>query len=474
LWLLLSACGSALLLATTNQLCQEISVVPFLWILPLALYLLTFILCFEHERWYNRAWFGLPLVVLVPATCALISAGLEIDLRIHILVYSAALFVACMILHGELARSKPHPRYLTLFYFVVAAGGALGGILVAFIAPRLFSGYWEYPLTLAAACALAALAWWRAGFWGVYAEQSLLQRALLTGMVGAFLSALLFVWTNARAGVVIRTRNFYGVLRVTDHTVESGRTRILTNGNTLHGSQWLDAERRHQPTTYYGYDSGIGMAIEFHSRRFAPREEQRALKVGTVGLGAGTVAALGRRGDTFRFYEINPAVAEISETYFHYLQDSRAATEIVLGDARLQLEAELLAGKPQAFDVLGIDAFSSDAIPIHLLTREAVEIYWKHMAEDGILLFHVSNHSLDLAPIVRAHAEYLGCEVVRIIAQLDEEKDTNYNTWLVLTRNRQFLDLAAVRAAISPWQPDERAPVLWTDDFAGLWQILKF
>jgi hypothetical protein len=474
LWLLLSACGSALLLATTNQLCQEISVVPFLWILPLALYLLTFILCFEHERWYNRAWFGLPLVVLVPATCALISAGLEIDLRIHILVYSAALFVACMICHGELAKSKPHPRYLTLFYLVVAAGGALGGILVAFVAPRLFSGYWEYPLTLAAACALASLAWWRAGFWGVYAEQSLLQRALLTGMVGAFLSALLFVWTNARAGVVLRTRNFYGVLRVTDHTVESGRTRILTNGNTLHGSQWLDAERRRQPTTYYGYDSGIGMAIEFHSRRFAPREEQRALKVGTVGLGAGTVAALGRRGDTFRFYEINPAVAEISETYFHYLQDSRAATEIVLGDARLQLEAELLAGKPQAFDVLGIDAFSSDAIPIHLLTREAVEIYWKHMAEDGILLFHVSNHSLDLAPIVRAHAEYLGCEVVRIISQLDEEKDTNYNTWLVLTRNQQFLDLAAVRAAISPWQTDERAPVLWTDDFASLWQILKF
>jgi hypothetical protein len=363
---------------------------------------------------------------------------------------------------------------LTLFYLVVAAGGALGGILVAFVAPRLFSGYWEYPLTLAAACALASLAWWRAGFWGVYTEQSLLQRALLTGMAGAFFSALIFVWTNARADVVLRTRNFYGVLRVTDHTIENGRTRILTNGNTLHGSQWLDAERRRQPTTYYGYDSGIGMAIEFHSRRFEPQEEQRALKVGTVGLGAGTVAALGRRGDTFRFYEINPAVAEISETYFHYLGDSRAATEIVLGDARLQLEAELLAGKPQAFDVLGIDAFSSDAIPIHLLTREAVETYWKHMAEDGLLLFHVSNHSLDLAPIVRAHAEYLGCEAVRITSQLDEEKDTNYNTWLVLTRNQQFLDLAAVRSAISPWQPDERAPVLWTDDFAGLWRILKF
>jgi spermidine synthase len=216
------------------------------------------------------------------------------------------------------------------------------------------------------------------------------------------------------------------------------------------------------------------MAIEFHSRRFEPREELRALKVGAVGLGAGTIAALGRRGDTFRFYEINPAVAEISKTYFHYLEDSRATTEIVLGDARLQLEAELLAGQPHGFDVLAIDAFSSDAIPIHLLTREAVEIYWKHMAKDGLLLFHISNHSLDLAPIVRAHAEYLGCEVVRIIAQLDEEKDTNYNTWLILTRNQQFIDLAAVRAAASPWQPDERAPVEWTDDFAGLWQILKF
>jgi hypothetical protein len=474
LWLLLSACGSALLLATTNQLCQEISVVPFLWILPLALYLLSFILCFEHERWYNRAWFGLPLVVLVPATCALISAGLDIDLRIHILVYSAALFVACMILHGEMAQSKPHPRYLTLFYLVVAAGGALGGILVAFVAPRIFSGYWEYPLMLAAACALAALAWRRAGFWGVYAEQSLLQRALLTGLVGAFLSALVFVWANTRAGVVIRTRNFYGVLRVTDHTITGGQTRILTNGNTLHGSQWLDPKRRRQPTTYYGYDSGIGMAIEFHPRRFAPRAEQRALKVGTVGLGAGTVAALARAGDTFRFYEINPAVVKVSETYFHYLEDSPAATEIVLGDARLQLEAELLAGKPQAFDVLAVDAFSSDAIPIHLLTREAVEIYWKHMAEDGLLLFHISNHSLDLAPIVRAHAAYLGCQAVRITARLDEEKDTNYNTWLVLTRNQQFLDLAAVRSSISPWQPDERAPVVWTDDFASLWHILKF
>ncbi len=474
LWLALSACGSASLLATTNQMCQEISVIPFLWVLPLAVYLLTFILCFEHERWYRRVWFGVPLAVLVPATCALIAAGLDYDLRIHILVYAATLFVACMVCHGELALAKPHPRYLTLFYLVIAAGGALGGILVALIAPRIFNGYWEYPLTLAAACVLAVIAWLRGGLWESFVDQPLKKRMLLAGMIGASLSGVIFVWNNAHRSVVLRTRNFYGVLRVTDHTVKEGEQRVLTHGNTLHGSQWLDFERRTWPTTYYGNDSGIGLALDFHPRRLSANPRERELRVGAVGLGAGTIAALGRSGDHFRFYEINPAVTAISEQYFTFRQDSLAATEVILGDARMQLENELLGGAPPEFDVLAVDAFNSDSIPIHLLTREAIEVYWKHLAPDGLLLFHISNHSLDLAPIVRAHAEYLGCDAVRIIARGDKARDTNSNTWVVLTQNREFLDSPAIQPSVDAWTAEDKPALVWTDDFAGLWQVLKF
>ncbi len=473
-WLALAACGSALFLATTNQMCQEVSVVPFLWVLPLAIYLLTFIFCFEHERWYRRIWFAVPLAVLVPATCALMAAGLDFDLSIHILVYSATLFVACMVCHGELALLKPHPRYLTLFYLVVSAGGALGGIFVALAAPRMFNGYWEYPVALAGACVLAVLAWLRGGLTRTFADHPIRQRMLLAGMTLAYFSAVAFVWNNAHTAVLLRTRNFYGVLRVTDHEVADGKQRVLTHGNTLHGSQWLDDERRTWPTTYYGNDSGIGLAVDFHPRRFVDDPEARGLRVGAVGLGAGTIAALLRSVDQIRFYEINPAVKEISEEYFTFREDSLAATEVVLGDARLQLDTELRNGAPTPFDVLAVDAFNSDAIPIHLLTREAVDIYWKHMAPDGLLLFHISNHSLDLAPIVRAHAEYLGCEAARIIASGSEAKDTNYNTWVVVTQNREFLESPAIQSAVDPWTERDAAPLVWTDDFAGLWQVLKF
>jgi hypothetical protein len=474
LWLALSACGSALFLATTNQMCQEVSVVPFLWVLPLAIYLLTFIFCFEHERWYRPIWFGVPLAVLVPATCALIAAGLDFDLRIHILVYAVTLFAACMVCHGELALAKPHPRHLTLFYLVVAAGGALGGIFVALAAPRIFSGYWEYPLALGTTCALAVLAWLRSGLLRGYADHPIKKRILVTGMAAAFLSAAVFVWTNARREVVLRTRNFYGVLRVTNHVAKDGEQRVLTHGNTLHGSQWLDDEKRTWPTTYYGNNSGIGLALDFHPRRLSADSGERTLQVGAVGLGAGTIAALASSGDHIRFYEINPAVKAISEQYFTFRQDSLATTEVVLGDARMRLDEELREGVAAKFDVLAVDAFNSDAIPIHLLTREAVDIYWRRLAPDGLLLFHISNHSLDLAPIVRAHAEYLGGEAIRIVASGDEAKDTNYNTWVVVTKNRAFLDSPDIQKAIDPWTEEDAPPLVWTDDFAGLWHVLKF
>jgi hypothetical protein len=205
-----------------------------------------------------------------------------------------------------------------------------------------------------------------------------------------------------------------------------------------------------------------------------PDPRLRGLQVGAVGLGAGTIAALGRSVDHIRFYEINPAVKAISEEYFTFRQDSPATTEVILGDARLRLQQELHSGAAPKFDVLAVDAFNSDAIPVHLLTREAVDIYWQHLAPDGLLLFHISNHSLDLAPIVRAHAEYLGCDAVRIIATGDEAKDTNYNTWVILTKNREFLDSPVIHTSVDPWTEKDAAPLVWTDDFAGLWHVLKF
>lgn len=360
LWLALSACGSVLLLGTTSQITQEIAVFPFLWIAPLSIYLLTFILTFESDRWYRRGIFAGLAGVLAPVTCAVITLSVAISVWKQFAVYAAALFATCMVCHGELARSRPSPRHLTSFYLTIAAGGALGGVFAALIAPRVFREFSEYPIGLAGACILGFVCWMRSGALSQWTGRNFAVRVPLMALM---FGGVICVWAtaiNKQPGIAAR-RNFYGILRVVERRDHNGLLRELSHGRVQHGFQYLDPDKRSWPTSYYGPHSGVALGIDAlpHPRRVA-----------VVGLGAGTLAAWGSEGDTYRFYEINPNVEPIARKWFTFLGDSKARTNVVLGDARIQMEHELTEGQAHDFDLIAVDAFSGDAIPMHLLTAE--------------------------------------------------------------------------------------------------------
>ncbi len=477
LWLSLAACGSVMLLATTNQLCQEISSVPFLWVVPLAIYLFTFIICFDHERWYHRGAFLVLLAMGVLLACYALYQGNSLKLWQQLAVYSATLWVCCMVCHGELVRSKPVPRYATLFYLVVSAGGALGGILVALIAPLVLRDFWEYQIGLILTVALAAVATLvpsgsrrempRLGW--VIAGIACVAMGLAAGF-GIGLGSE----SNGGEENIETTRNFYGVLRVNrEESVydDNGPKRELIHGRIQHGFQYLDPDKRRWPTTYYGHPSGIGLAIEHHPRRVA--SASGTLRIGVVGLGCGTLAAYGRAGDYLRFYEINPEVMRISDEYFSYRQDSPARIDVVLGDARIEMEREAADNDFQQFDVLAVDAFSSDAIPMHLLTRECVELFRKHLKPDGLLCVHISNRFLDLSGVVAGIAEAVGCECVFIDSDRDNSQGLDVATWAIVTTNTDFLESLAVTQAIATSEKHDRPKIIWTDDYGSLWQVLE-
>ena len=269
------------------------------------------------------------------------------------------------------------------------------------------------------------------------------------------------------------SRNFYGVLKISREHDEVGEKLVLTHGRVVHGEQYQDPDKKRWPTTYYGPQSGVGLAVQHHPRRHSSVGAS-SLHVGVVGLGVGTVSAYGQPGDKLRFYEINPDVARFAKELYSYNSDSAALVEVVTGDARVQLERELTQQGSRGFDVLAIDAFSSDAIPIHLVTREAARLFWGHLAHDGILTFHISNRSLDLSPVTRALAEVCDCEPVRVQSPEQPRRGVSVSTWVILTSNRPFLDASEVKEAVVPWTDDDRPPFIWTDDFASLWQILKW
>ena len=474
LWLGLSAMASALLLATTNQMCQEVAVVPFLWILPLAIYLLTFILCFDDERRYDRRWFGILLGVAAPVALMLIALGLRAPLVYQVAIYSLALFAGCMCCHGELVKAKPHPQHLTTFYFFVAGGGALGGALVALLAPRVFSGLMEYPLALAGCAALTLFAWYRTRAWEPYRDRPYWIIAPLTALMFVVITPMFLSPADSKQDSIVRSRSFYGVLRLTEQTGEHGTKRVLTHGTVIHGSQFVDEQKRFWPTTYYGRQSGIGLAMKHHPRRQAPNDTERSLRVGVVGLGAGTIAALAGPGDYIRFYEINPEVIRISGEHFTFRRDTPATVDVIPGDARIRMESELARGQPQNFDILAVDAFSSDAVPIHLLTRECIDTYWRHLKPDGLLLFHISNRVLNLEPVVHGLAAHCGCEVGLVANAGDDATGVSEATWMVLAKNDTFLQAPEVTMAAKKPAGVPQRSLLWTDDFASLWQVLKF
>jgi hypothetical protein len=497
-WLLLPAAASMMLLASTNMICLEVASFPFLWVLPLTLYLLTFILAFGGERWYPRRTFIVLTVVGGIGVAALRYHWIaNPSIGLQILIYMTALFASGMICHGETYRLRPPPERLTSFYLLIACGGALGGFVVAIIAPLVFNGYWEVYIALPLCLAL-----------GLAAHRPTTRRSarvfsyrrLGIGVVLCTGAVLVAVGRTPPGGdrTLERTRNFYGVLRVMERTIytEGGKPDIeltlrhVSNGPIGHGSQVYDvhvrtakgdatsrldrppdarqvAQARAMPTTYYSEAAG-GIAMLFH-----PDGTNRPRRIGIVGLGAGTLAVYGRPGDTIRYYEINPEVAAVADRYFTYLSDCRERgvdVQVLLGDGRLLLQKE----PSKSFDILVIDAFTGDAVPLHMLTEEAFAMYLDRLRDDGVLSIHVSNMHLDLRWAVARIARALHVPVA-LIHYRPKEADFLLSTsdWVILTRNPRLLEEPAVQPHLLGDQVDlDRVP-LWTDDYSSLFAVLR-
>jgi hypothetical protein len=453
LWLGLAACSSMLLLSITNKLLEDVAPVPLLWVLPLASYLLTFALAFSRRIFYWR-W----LLVRFLAV-ALGSLGYAIyepmyteSVQVSVPVFCVGLFLCCWFCHGELALRRPAPRYATSFYLMISLGGALGAIFVGIAAPHLFTSIYELPLALVFTALLAIAALWPQGW---------LIRLFWTVAAASMVFVLVRNVREYDANTMVRVRSFYGALRVRQFTnwlKEPYRT--LYNGRIEHGAQYVNPPSSLLPTTYYGPDSGIGLALT----HCCPNTK----RVGAIGLGAGTLAAFGKTSDYFRFYEINSQVVNIAHTSFSYLRDSPARIDIVLGDARVSLQSEA----PQQFDVLAVDAFSGDAIPVHLLTREAFALYLRHLKPDGVLAVHTSNTYLNLPPVVQLLATDAGYDAEMITNDDDRRKLIDSSDWVLVTRNRRFLDSIDSTVMIEPISVPRNLRV-WTDDFNNLFQILR-
>ncbi|QRK09791.1 fused MFS/spermidine synthase [Archangium violaceum] len=437
-WLGLSGGASVLLLATTNQLSQDVAAGPFIWMLPLALYLLTFILAFEREALYSRPLTALLLLLAVGGVTSTAFARAHVSLPVQVLVHSGALFSGALLCHGELYRLRPAPRHLGAFYLWVSAGGVLGAAFVHLAAPFLFRSYLEYPLTLGACCLLAALV--------------LLRRAPEESRARLILrqaSALLLLLMAGGLGLAVKDgqdsreslRGFFGVMRVVETGREDPDAHMFTlfHGNVLHGFQYARPERRRRPTSYYTPESGLGLALTEQRRLKQAQGLPPSLRVGVLGLGVGTMAALGRAGDTFRFYEINPQVIALARGeggYFSFLRDTPARVEVARGDARILLEQELAHGAAQGFDVLAVDVFSSDSIPVHLFTEEVVDVYREHLGPRGVLAMHISNAHLDLLPVALAHARASGLHAT--LVEKGSSEDARATSWLLLSREPRF------------------------------------
>jgi hypothetical protein len=474
-WAALSAGGSVLLLATTNFLSQDIAVTPFVWVLPLSLYLTSFIVTFDHTRWYQRrVWFPLGLLTSIYATDFFIRqyrSGIA-EINEQLVVFLVALFVGCMVLHGELFRSKPEPQRLPTFYVWLALGGAAGGVFVNFIAPILFSEFWELPLGLmAVTCAMALVSFQYAS----HRENTLYASIFsVVASISLFIGSLsvLALAKEERADVISAKRGFYGVLKVREADV--GRPehhKTLYYGQINHGTEYLNEPLRSTPLSYYDRESGIGVVMTaLESTGGASGEQPK--EVGILGLGAGALTTYLRSGDHFTFYELNPQVVEVARNEFSYLSGLDRDVTIIVGDGRVSL-ARPANNHSRKFDLLVMDAFSGDAIPTHLLTREAFEVYHSRLKPTGILAVHISNRFLDLQPLMYGLAESLEWQSALVRRPRSSDGRIKRSTWVIMGSNPGLFAEQRDWKYFQDWTPEvKQRQLVWTDDAINIFPLL--
>jgi hypothetical protein len=543
-WFSLSALGALMLLAISRFITADLAPVPLLWMLPLAVYLLSFVICFDHPRWYRPGLFH-PVLLAVTLFTLMFYCGIGLHLWVFIAGFLLTEFACCMFCHGELYRRRPQPAHLTSFYLMIALGGVAGSAFVNLVAPFVFRGYWEMQIGIAASLiAMAVMAatdpsswasrrnpfigislslwviltgcfwlssnadslkhffsnWVWASLAGITLicttlsfrskgigrlladEAPKLTRWALFTSVGA--ASLLLIWmgTSQYRQASWSHRNFYGALYIMERRMPDARFNayVFTHSSTIHGLQFEAPDLRAYPTTYYNKTSGIGVLLRNYPRRQEDVATNHGLRVGVIGLGSGTLATYGQPGDAFRFYEIDPEVVRVASGkygYFSFLADSRAHVEIVAGDARISLERELDEGKPQAYDVLVVDAFNGDAVPVHLLTREAFDLYLKHLRDErSVIAVHVTNRAVELASVVAAEAQHFGLNLLYVnapgitIKTLPDEAIPG-NQWILLSRRKDVFSNPALVQASSPLRL-RKGLHFWTDDRNNLLQIL--
>lgn len=458
-WIGLPALASTMLLVVTNHVCQDIAVIPLLWVLPLSLYLVSFIICFDSPQWYQPKWIsGLTLLAILTIQLKHLLPG-SMRLVAEASSYLAMLFGVCLLCHGETARLKPRASMLTQYYMLLSAGGAVGGVIVAILCPAWLNTHLELPVCLALVTAMTFLVFFACKGWRHYEYDWAAANRLRIAAAALTLAPILTLALAPQDEIIASERNFFGVL----HVIRDATGTRLVHGSTIHGMQRPEPFRR-EPTTYYGRQSGVGLAIK------ALQQDMPAMRIGIVGLGCGVLASYGRESDSFDLIEINPSVVEMANEHFSYLSDCRSTARTHLGDGRLVLERLTDA----RFDLLVLDAFSSDAIPAHLLTREAIRLYRDRLSDGGVLAIHVSNNHLDLVPLVHRLSADAGWVSRVIRSEGNPELGTQHATWLLITapghRLWQAGSLAEAESASKELLLN--AP-LWTDQHHNLVSVLR-
>jgi hypothetical protein len=483
-WIVLPALASLAFIATTDHVSHDVAPEPRLWIATLSLYLLTFIVCFDHPRWYRRGWvaaIGLVAVLFVAGRDEIPGwFGLEWDFGVAEVrwIHLVAMFIVCLMAHGELYRQRPtNPRYLTEFYLWMSFGGACGGLFVALVATSFFNDYYEWSLFLVAAIGLACFI--LASLWGVAGFRTNVVAAaacvVLVGLVLFWEDPLHWRDVSSLEYTDVRlhqSRNFYGTVSVEErryHDHPSENYRVFYSGSITHGVQYLDPAKRRLPITYYSEGSGVGETLRYAQAR------RPSMRVAIIGLGAGTLATYAREDDQYDFYEINPEAVRIASHWFDNVANCRARSkQVVVGDARLKLEQ---LPDDVRYDVIVLDAFTGDSVPIHLLTREAFQVYRRHLRPDGFIAVHITNTYLNLYPVVRRQAEALAMGFRNKYQLADLDRNIRRNHYFIITDDREYLQrYPSVNRQyfddngtfVREEDPNLPGVPLWTDHFSSL------